>query len=1067
MEIQHATSAAQLAAKLVTLWTGPRDDPFSFDLAVVPSPGFQRWISQQLALAKGPDGICAGVEFNSPAKLWTRLAGAEDPWRPERLAWLIQRVVLDQAGPAELDVLRRHLEASRQSYSTSGRIAAHFAGYATHLPAMLGQWAAGIDLDDAGKPLADNAWQPVLWRLLVEQTGTDPVQQRGAVLTGLRNGPAPDLPNRIAVLAPPRLDPGSLELYEALATHHQLDLLLLNQAPVRRPAGTGGTRRAALARASGHPLNQALAAVADENALLAPAPELPAPARTANLLGWLIEDLFNDRVPSRRLLEPSDRSVQVHFSHGPARQVEVLREVLAGLYAADPSLEPRHIAVLTPDVDGFGPLLDAAFAPQPGVLGHPAQQFRLRLADRTLAQVNPLVGLLLELLRMPDSRLESTTLLEFCANEPIATKFGFTPDARERLGELVEASGIRWGLNATQRSEYGLGGLAHNTWQAGLQRMLLGVTMSEQELVAVGTVLPLDDIDSSDVQLVGGLTELIGRLSRWLAEIAEPATLGEWVQRCRDGLAALTLLASAQEWQLGDLLAGLSRLAETAEGAGGGRIGRHAALTAIEAEFRTSLARGAFGNGSTVVAGLNSLRNVPHRVIVLLGWDADRYPRSSRRHGDDLLGANPPVGTPSGSLSDRQALLDAINAAQEQLIVICRGRSESTNEEVPPATPIAEFLDALDDSAATADGLPAGKAVSVQHPLQPFAAEYFTPGSGKASVDPLAYRAARAWLGARNHPAPARDRFHLDPLPAPDLGQGVNLDELTDFFRHPARALLKTRAGLSLGEDRDSGDEIPIEPDGLDRWQIGNRVLRRLQDGLEPDLVERAEWLRGQVPPFELGRQVMGGILKDARRTLTNAPLPGAAQHHDLNLQIPVPGIGEVALVGRVATRENTLWQVEYSSLQPRQKITAWLRLLALAAAVPGQWDARVIGKGYRVRYASPAPAQALELLGRYLAIYSMGLSRPLPALPRLTAEWANCRATGRDPGDPYVTKALRRCWDWESDAAWSKFFEYPSVLGLELGELIVPDADPTERTQLGALASSIWTPLLAAEVAP
>lgn len=1066
MKFHHFASASELAASLATLWSGPRQDPFAFDLAVVPSAGFQRWLSQQLSLSL-PEGICAGVEFVSQTKLSTMLAGSDDPWRPERLAWTIQRVVMEADCPPQLAVLQRHLEASREAYSATRRIATHFASYAEHSPGMLLSWAEGSDVGPDQRPLTDNAWQATLWRLLVAEIGEDPTTRRTSLLAELASGKETGLAQQIAVIAPTQLSPSAVELYRALAKHHRLDVLLLDHAPRRSLSAVAGASRSQLVRPPGHRLNLSLGAVFDETLLLTgPAPD-PAIAERVTVpstaLGWLQEDLIADLEPQQRTLAPADRSVQVHLSHGPSRQVEVLREVLAALFANDPSLEPRHVVVITPAIQTFGPLLDAAFVPQPGNSAHPAQQFRLRIADRTIAQANPLVTLLLTLLRLPDSRIEASTLLEFCANEPISNRFGFTAESRERLAELVEAAGIRWGLNAAQRADYGLGNLAHNTWMAGLQRMLLGVAMSEQGLVTAGTVLPLDDIDSADIELIGGITELIGRLSRWIAQIAEPATINDWVERCRVGLESLITLPSSAEWQLADLLSGLSRLAEAGQASSAALIGRHAAWAAIEDEFSTSLARGAFGNGSMVVAGLSSLRNVPHRVVVLLGWDAEHYPRTGRRHGDDLLGIDPPIGTPSAALNDRQALLDAIHAATDQLVVICRGRSEATNAEVTPAAPISELLEALDATVVAADGQPARSALVVQHPLQPFATSYFTPNSGLTSVDTLAYRAAVASL---QDPQPPRNRFAVGQLPPLSFDQGASLDDLTDYFRHPARAFLKVRAGIRLGEDDPGADEIPVEPNGLDRWQIGNRVLRGLRDGAEPQLVERAEWLRGQVPPFELGRQVMLGVIADARRTLAGVPPLTEVTHHDLSIQVPVPGIGEVNLVGRVATREQTLWQIEFSSLQPRQKFTSWIRLLALAAAKPGTWDAQVIGKGYRVRYAAPPQSVALELLGRYLAIEAIGLTRPLPALPRLSAEWANFRATGRDPDDPYLTKTLRRCWDWESDAAWSKFFDYPQVLRIPLGDQRIPGADTKEDTLLGALATSLWTPLLAAEVA-
>jgi exodeoxyribonuclease V gamma subunit len=1050
MQIHHAATAGELAYRLASLWSGTRSDPFAFDLAVVPGAGFQRWLSQQLATANDAAGICAGIEFVSAGQLLHRVGGADDPWRPARLARAVQQVVLGDGRPPELTVLRAHLDASRETWSATGRIARQFAGYARYLPGMLANWEVGRDLGPDDEPLGDHAWQAALYRLLVAHTGTDPLTQRRELLQRLADGGVDGLPRRIAIADPPRLDRVSLELYEALSRHHQVDLLLLTHSPVRH--------------SDGHPLNLTLGRLAAEQAALLPegtAPRLAAPEFGQHLLGWLKSDLFADAAPVRRVLAASDRSVQVHLSHGPSRQVEVLREVLAGLFAADPTLEPRHVAVLTPDVDVFGPLLGAAFTPQPGGEPHPAHTFRLQLADRTAAQVNPLVDLLLALLRLPDSRVEASALLELCATGPVAARFGFSVDDIDRLSELVRAAGIRWGLNASQRSSFGLGEFSQNTWLAGLQRMLLGVTISDADLVSVGTVLPLDDVDSSDVALIGGVAELLSRLWRWLADISQPASLAGWVQRCRAGLDTLVALAGDAEWQLADLLSGLARLSGDDDDAV--PLSRHAAIRAVTDEFTGSPARGAFGNGSLVVAGLESLRDVPHRVVVLLGWDAERYPRNGRRHGDDLVGVRPPVGAGSAALTDRQALLDAVHAAQEHLVVIARARSEATNQPVPVATPLAELFDALDATAATTGGIPAGEAVTVHHPLQPFAAGYFTPDSDLSSFDPLAFRAARAKLA---EPLPPRQRYHLDELPPPEFSEGVGLDALIEFFRHPVRALLSQRAGLSLSETQPPSDSIPLEPDALARWQIGNRVLHELQSGHPPDSVDRAERLRGQVPPARLGTQLMERVLGEARQTLAVAPPAGEPTHHDLSLLVAVPGQGEVRVSGRVATIGGVLWQAEYSQLQPRHRLAAWLRLLALAAAGDGG-TAHVVGKGAQVRYQAPTADAASALLGRYLAIYTLGLTRPLPAPPRLTEFWASCRSTGHDPMDPFRKKRRDDLWKWESDANWHTFYRYPDVLALERGDVEVPGANAGESTLLGALASAIWEPVFAAEVSP
>ena len=1063
LRVHQPPTAEALVTALRECWARPRADLFDFDLAVVPGPGFQRWLSQQWAVA---DGICAGIEFTSLSGLRRRF-DTDDPWRPDRLVWPLLGLVLASDDPA-LAALQRHLAASRESYSACLRIARHFAGYATYRPAMLDAWAGGADLGPGDRPLAENAWQARLWRALAAELGQTPGERHAALLARLRNDPAPEVPPRVAVVAPERLDQATLDLLSALGTQHQVDLFALTPSPSRQPGALGSRLRRDFHRPIGHPLNDALATVADERALLLPTPpghpQEGRDLRPDTLLGWLQSDLAADRLPSRpREAGPGDRSVQVHLSHGLHRQVEVLREVLARELAEDPSLEPREIVVITPDVDRVAPLVTAAFM-LPGQPGeHPGHTFRVRLADRSVAQTNPLVGVLLQLLRLPDGRFEASTVLDLCAQPGVADRFGFTEDKHDRLVELVERAGIRWGLSAAQRAGFDLGQYPQNTWLAGVQRMLLGVALEESELVFAKTVLPLDDVGSSDVELVGGLAELIGRLTRLIAAFGQPAPIPQWAERCREAVASLVSLPPEEQWQLADLWAGLAQVA----GRGGpALVERHGALRVIEAEFADRPARGFFGAGSLLVAGPASLRHVPHRVTILLGWDADRYPRPDARHGDDLLGLEPVTGDPAAGLADRQLLLDAIHATRDRLILIARGRSDATNEELPLAAPVQELLDALD---ATVTG--ARRRITVSHPLQPFDPGYFDPRRPElTSVDELAFRGARTMVEAehrRREPRPVRNRYHLGVLPQPDLSTGVTLDELAAFFGHPVRQLLKFRAGFTLSETTEFSDAMPLELDHLARWKIGERVLHQLHTGAAREPVEQAEWLRGELPPAELGHRELRQVVSQAQGALRRVPqLVGPATVRDVSVTVEVPSLGDVRLRGRVATAGDEILQVEFSSLQPKHRIDAWLRLLALTVAEAGRPRAVVVGKKSSVALSSPSPEQAADLLGRYLALYRLGLSRPLPAPPRVGERLAMLRRRGFDAQQPAeIAGAVRKSWEWDTDTHWAAFFRFPDLLEIPVTEVSLPGPATGETSLVGALAQLIWTPLLEAEV--
>ena len=136
----------------------------------------------------------------------------------------------------------------------------------------------------------------------------------------------------------------------------------------------------------------------------------------ATLLGALQADIRADRrppgaplpgEPDRRLGSTADdRSVQIHACHGRARQVEVLREAILHRLADDPTLEPRDVIVMCPDIETFAPLIQATFGTRarrrrrrrPRSSDGPT--LRVRLADRSLRRTNPVLGVVARLLEL-------------------------------------------------------------------------------------------------------------------------------------------------------------------------------------------------------------------------------------------------------------------------------------------------------------------------------------------------------------------------------------------------------------------------------------------------------------------------------------------------------------------------------------------------------------------------------------------------------------------------------------------------------------------------------------------
>ena len=509
-------------------------------------------------------------------------------------------------------------------------------------------------------------------------------------------------------------------------------------------------------------------------------------AATGTLLARIQADVRADRpspgppLPGQadeRLELGGDRSIQVHACHGRARQVEVLRDAILHELAEDPALEPRDVIVMCPDIETFAPLIGATFgageiSPEDDELEDLPEELRppdlrVRLADRSLRQTNAVLGFVSRLLELADQRLTASQVLDLADREPVRRRFGLDDDDVARVEEWVAQSGIRWGLDAAHRAPFKLDKLPAGTWRSGLDRVLLGVAMTDEEQRLFGGVLPLDDVESGAIDLAGRLAELIDRLQAALDRMRKPMTVGGWTAAIAAAADAMTATAGRDAWQRAELQRLLDDVEREAAVAGA------EATTLALAEVRALLAarlegrptRTNFRTGHLTICTLVPMRSVPHRVVCLLGLDDGEFPRKSVRDGDDLVLRDPHVGDRDSRTEDRQMLLDALMAATDRLIVTYTGKDERTNTPRPPAVPVGELLDVVDATARRRQTAPAARVTacssstrcsrSTRATSRPASSCPSAPGASTASRSRAPARSARRAPPSRRS-SPAR-----------------------------------------------------------------------------------------------------------------------------------------------------------------------------------------------------------------------------------------------------------------------------------------------------------------------
>jgi exodeoxyribonuclease V gamma subunit len=981
-----------LAERLADVLRASPAPPLVPEVVVVQSGGMARWLAMRIATRLG---VCANVRFAFPAALLWEIARELVPGVPDApalepavMTWHLMAILDALPADAVFARLRAALGAgdARRRFALARRLADVFDQYLVYRPDWIVAWERG----------EETHWQAELWRRLAAR---EPGAHRARIWAEV----APDaraaaLPARIAIFGISALPPAELDAFARLAAHVDVQLFVLN--PCREywgdvvaerdvPRRAGGRDAASLHFVTGNPLLASLGRQGrdfidrvQEHA--AAEVDLFEEPDTQTLLGCLQSDVlhFRDRrdAAERPVLSPADDSVQAHACHTPMREVEVLHDRLLALFAADPTLTPADVVVMTPEIERYAPCVEAVFATAP-----PERRIPFTVADVSLRAESAVVGAFLDLLELPESRCEASRLIALLAVDAVRRRFGMTEADLVLVRRWVRESGVRWGADAGQRAALGLPATAEHTWRFGLDRLLLGYAMRGEGRHLVGEVLPYDDVEGTSARALGRLAAFADAACGLCARLAAPRSPGDWVA----ALGALLdeFFAPEADEDEAALLAVRAALGALADSASRARFAAPVSLALVRAELRRALERpartGRFLAGSVTVCAMVPMRSIPFPVVCLLGMNDDAFPRATRAPSFDRMAEAPRRGDRNRRDDDRYLFLEALLSARRCLYVSWVGRNIRDNRRLPPSVVVSELLDYIERAY--------GRALVVEHPLQGFSRRYFD-GSRPELLSFAAERCAAIQRRADAEPVPAFVRR------LPEAGEEwrtVDVEQLVRFWKGPVRYLLRARLGLRLDEAEGRVESRePFVLDGLERWALRVRLLDWRLAGQPLAAALPVMRAAGLLPHGRVGEVAFGRACEEteelaARVEAARAGAPPAPLAVDLSLgPVRLRGtLGDVTRAGLVAVR--------VGKVRAKDRVALWIRHLVLGCIAPADVgrQSRLIGETEDVALAPVAAP--LDTLGALAERYWEGIHRPLPFFPE------SARAAVRHPQDP------------------------------------------------------------------
>ena len=1014
---------------LIEILNTPLSNPLAPETIVVQSKGMERWISLKLAERMG---CCANIHFPFPNAivqslfdyLLPKLNLSNDIEKVQDfdldvMTWKLMRTIpsfLNQTSFSQLtNYLTQDAITDLKQIQLCERIADTFEQYIIYRPDFIEAWENG----------KEEHWQAVLWRFLTSNVSGYHHNQLGKMaIKGLFDNShrsSHPFAERIFVFGISTLPVFHIQLLMALSQLCPVHIFVLNPSQeywgeirskreISKIRNKENLEDAALYLEEGHPLLASMGKMGrdflnllygymDDHRIQMNFDDRFEPISAHNLLTHIQSQLFELQASTHSPIkvDHNDPSINIHSCHSPMREVEILYDQLRHMFETDPTLKPRDILVMTPDIETYAPLIQAVFE-------HPDQQNPIpySISDRNLRKESQIMDTFFMILDLAGSRLEATAMLAVLECPAVARKFNITQDDMPLIIHWLENTRLRWGQSGKHRTKFGMAAYSENTWQNSLDRLLLGYAMTGNNEEPFCNILPYDEIEGHDAIILGNLAQWAATMFKYVHLLDTSRKLLDWVKVLNKLIDDCFLPHEEEDIQVIAIRKALYRLEKIAIYLNtDSNLPESTPLhfTAIKWYLNQILEKPGsylgFLSGHVTCCAMLPMRAIPFKVICMIGLNDVDFPRRDRSPNFNLISQKSRPGDRSLRNDDRYIFLEAILSSRKRLYMSYIGQSIADNSNRPPSVLISELLDYLDDHFLFSSGN-ARASLITYHRLQAFHPAYFIKNDKLISYSKDNCDAAQTMIAMPNE-------NHVTFISRPindEIEKNVHISELLNFFKHPIPYFFNNRLGIALFDRIQTFNRRePFQVGGLDQYWLKVVLLEEMLAKNDPyDLLAQIR-ARGVLPLGQMGRLDYYGIIEGLNSMVEGIRPLIQNSRPDLSVDLT---IDQFRVYGNIKSRFEKGFVLYRPAISKAEDyISCWLNHLILNCLEGGN-QISFLAAADGIYQLSPVN-NSKSLLNDLLTLYQKGLRMPIHFFPKTSFAFVEAIYSGKTETDALI----------------------------------------------------------------
>lgn len=886
LTIYKSNQMEKLVDVLIEQLQKPLNNPVLAEHICVQSRGMKTWISSRIASTVG---ICANTRFVFPKDIVLKILEAFNHNTSTKFSdknfifWKALDQLYKQEGHQQWRTLSDYVQNDNsgiKKFQIADRLSNLFDDYQVYRPQMVLNWLSQSDQGIQTSHLHEK-WQQQFFKQILKSTDDHYQLISETALKFLSGEKTVDLskwPSRISFIGMASLPPLFMDIFARMARHLDIHFFLLapsDQYFFDVLPEVSIRKNKLLKKAENLPVSDLHYFVG--NPLLAglgncgkqffeqletfdyvePYNNLfhDPMEHQKTILSVIQSDILNLVNRSRHLhqsrikVSANDNSISIHSCHSPMRETQVLKDLLIDTVLQDPDISLHDIVVMMPDIETYAPYIQTVFSSE--------TTFDFSISDRKRRSESQVIQSFLKILQLPKSRLYKSEILNLMAVPEIMSRFQFDQEDLIIAEKIIDTSGILWGIDDNDRKTLGFEPIYLNTWQFGIERILMGMAMPDQSSKLVHGVSPLNKMQGRALDTAGKLIHFANMCLLSIERLQGDKDISQWCKAFSEILPlffntennhlsedAQFIISSIDEYQNSALKSDFNHA-----------VSLDMALEGLKAVLDQSFTQGRFLAGGITFCNLMPMRSIPFKVVALMGMDEAGFPKKNVTTGFDLIKLFPKPMDKNPREEDRYLFLETLLCARKKLIITYTGRKISDNTRIPVSCVVDELCDTINSGFE----FPEDFRYVYDHQLHPFDYRYFQSGTRLFSFSASQRKIARRLL--KKDVSKSKQDQTAQILIENQITLDFDALQIFKFFSNPIQYFLKERLDIQLAEIK----EVPKDRelfllDGLSSYTIGQQILSRDIPFDDFDSIHALIQAKGALPWGDKGKQELDKI---------------------------------------------------------------------------------------------------------------------------------------------------------------------------------------------------------------